>query len=49
MLYSLDERSRAVSLGKASPDKYELISEFNVPSGGKGPYWSLAINCCKKL
>lgn len=49
MLYLLDERRGTMSLIKASPDKYELISEFRVPSGGRGPYWAHPVVCSKRL
>jgi len=49
MLYLLDVRSGAVALVKASPDKYEPISEFKVPSGGQGPYWAHPVVFGKRL
>jgi len=49
MLYLQDVRSGVVSLVKASPAKYELVSEFNVPSGGQGPYWAHPVVCDKRL
>ena len=48
-LYLLDERSGNISLIKASPAKYELISEFNAPSGGQSMYWVHPVICGKRL
>jgi outer membrane protein assembly factor BamB len=39
MLYFYDEDG-TVSLVKAQPDKFEIVSTFKVPSGGKGAYWA---------
>jgi outer membrane protein assembly factor BamB len=49
MLYLLDERSGVMSLIKASPEKYELISEFNIPSGGQSMYWAHPVISGKRL
>ena len=40
MLYLYDENSGAVSLVKAQHEKYELVSAFQVPPGGKGAHWA---------
>lgn len=40
MLYTLAEKKRKLGLVKATPEGYELVSEFILPSGGKGPTWA---------
>jgi outer membrane protein assembly factor BamB len=39
MLYFYDEEG-TMSLVKAQPDKFEVVSTFKVPSGGRGAYWA---------
>ena len=39
MLYCLNERG-TMSLVKATPEKWDEISSFRVPRGGKGLYWA---------
>ncbi|MDR0306021.1 MAG: PQQ-binding-like beta-propeller repeat protein [Chitinispirillales bacterium] len=39
MLYFYDEDG-TMSLVKAQPEKFEVVSSFKVPSGGKGAYWA---------
>jgi outer membrane protein assembly factor BamB len=39
MLYLYDEDG-TMSLVKAHPDKFEPVSSFMVPSGGRGAYWA---------
>lgn len=39
MLYLFSERSR-VGLAKATPEEFELISEFRLPPGGQGASWA---------
>jgi outer membrane protein assembly factor BamB len=48
MLYMLDERG-TIKLVKATPDKYELSGEFNVPEGGPGMYWAHPVVCGGRL
>jgi hypothetical protein len=38
-----------MKLVKASPDKYELQSEFKVPKGGEGMYWAHPVVCGGRL
>lgn len=42
LLYGFNEREndRTVGLIKPSPDGYELISQFQIPEGGKGNSWA---------
>lgn len=42
LLYGFNEKenTRTVGLIKPSPDAYELISEFQIPEGGKGNSWA---------
>jgi len=49
MFYLLDERSGAMTLIKATPEKYEPVGEFNVPSGGQSMYWAHPVICGKRL
>jgi len=39
MLYTLSERGM-LGLVAATPDAFRMISAFQVPSGGRGPYWA---------
>lgn len=39
MLYTLSEK-RDVGLVKATPEAHEVISQFEMPSGGEGPSWA---------
>lgn len=48
MLYCLDERG-IMNLMKASPDTNEIISTFEVPSGGKSMYWAHPVVCGGRL
>jgi outer membrane protein assembly factor BamB len=48
MLYILDQRG-TMRLVRATPEKYEVIGEFRVPSGGKGMYWAHPVICDKRL
>jgi len=38
-LYCLDERG-TLSLVRCSPDKWDAVSAFKVPRGGKGLFWA---------
>jgi outer membrane protein assembly factor BamB len=40
MLYIYDERKGNVGLLKASPEKFDLVSTFQVTLGDAGPYWA---------
>ena len=44
MLYMLSE-NRAVGLVRPNPDRYELISSFEIPKGGKGNSWAHPVVC----
>ena len=48
MLYCLEERG-IMTLIKATPEKYEEISAFEVPSGGKGFHWAHPVVCGGRL
>ena len=39
MLYAYDEDKGTINLVKPNPDKFELVSKFNVPLG-TGPHWA---------
>lgn len=40
MLYCLGERSGELALVRATPERYDQISRFQVPRGGRGPFWA---------
>jgi len=48
MLFCLDERG-IMTLVTATPEKYEAISTFEVPSGGKGFHWAHPVVCGGRL
>lgn len=47
-LYLLDERG-IMTLAGATPDHYQAISTFEVPSGGKGMHWAHPVVCGGRL
>ena len=48
MLYCLDERG-IMTLVKASPEKYEAVTTFEVPEGGDGMHWAHPVVFGKRL
>lgn len=40
MLYIYDEKRGNIGLTKATPDKFNLISSFQIKQGVAGPYWA---------
>ncbi|MEI7662509.1 MAG: PQQ-binding-like beta-propeller repeat protein [Bacteroidota bacterium] len=40
MLYLFDEKKGNVGLVKATPEKFDLVSSFQVPQGVQGPCWA---------
>jgi len=40
LLYIYDEKKGNVGLVKATPEKFELVSSFQVTQGTSGPFWS---------
>ncbi|HCI55101.1 MAG TPA: PQQ-binding-like beta-propeller repeat protein [Bacteroidales bacterium] len=48
MLYTLEQRG-TMRLVKATPDKYEVLGEFKLPSGGNSMYWAHPVICGKRL
>ncbi|HLA86084.1 MAG TPA: PQQ-binding-like beta-propeller repeat protein [Thermoguttaceae bacterium] len=48
LLYTMNE-SRAVGLVKPSPEKYDLVSRFTLPRGGKGNSWAHPVVCGGRL
>jgi len=40
MLYLYDEKKGTVGLARATPEKFDLVSSFNVTQGTQGPYWA---------
>lgn len=47
-LYCVDERGR-VSLVDCTPQKWDAVSSFSVPSGGKGMVWAHPVVCGGRL
>ena len=47
-LYCLDERG-TMSLVKTTPEKWEEVSSFRLPRGGKGLYWAHPVVCGGRL
>jgi outer membrane protein assembly factor BamB len=48
MLYCLDERG-IMTLVKATPERYEQVSTFEVPEGGDGMHWAHPVVCGGRL
>jgi len=48
MLYCLDEKG-TMSLVKATPDRFQVVSSFRLPSGGGGLYWAHPVVCGGRL
>jgi outer membrane protein assembly factor BamB len=48
MLYTWGEKGK-VGLVPATPEKHELLSEFKVAEGGKGPCWAHPVVCGGRL
>jgi outer membrane protein assembly factor BamB len=48
LLYGINE-NRTVGLIKPSPEKYELVSEFDIPKDGKGKTWAHPVVCGGRL
>lgn len=48
MFYFLEERG-TMKLVKATPEKYDVVSSFDVPKGGKGMYWAHPVVCGGRL
>jgi outer membrane protein assembly factor BamB len=40
LLYIYDEKKGNVGLLKATPEKFDLVSSFQVTQGDKGPFWA---------
>jgi len=53
MLYCMSEREGTVALVKASPEQYEEMGRFSLPTpeegGGTGMFWAHPVVCNKKL
>lgn len=48
LIYALDER-RGMRLLRPNPERLEIVSEFQIPSGGKGPTWAHPVVCAGRL
>jgi len=48
MLYTYSERG-LVGLVKATHERHELVSQFRIPEGGKGPSWAHPVVCEGRL
>jgi len=40
MLYIYDERKGNIALLKVNPEKFDLVSSFQVTLGDTGPFWA---------
>lgn len=49
LLYFLDERSGNMKLVRATPEKFDLKGEFDIPRGGEGMYWAHPVVCGGRL
>jgi outer membrane protein assembly factor BamB len=48
MLYCLGEKG-AMGLVPCTPDRYSVVSRFDVPKGGDGPFWAHPVVCGGRL
>lgn len=48
MLYLLSDRG-AVALMPANPESFSIVSQFQLPKGGKGPVWAHPVVCGGRL
>jgi outer membrane protein assembly factor BamB len=48
LFYLLNER-KGVALARATPDEFELISQFELPPGGQGRSWAHPVVCGGRL
>jgi len=48
MLYLLNHR-RGVALVRPSPERFEAVSRFSIPAGGRGPSWAHPVVCGGRL
>ena len=48
MFYCLEERGM-MKLVNAIPEKYDMVSSFQVPDGGEGMYWAHPVVCDGRL
>lgn len=48
IFYCLEDRGM-VKLVKATPEKYEVVSSFQVPNGGEGMHWAPPVVCGGRL
>ena len=48
LIYALDER-RTMRLVRPNPQKLDIVSEFQIPRGGKGPTWAHPVICAGRL
>jgi outer membrane protein assembly factor BamB len=48
MFYLLEEKG-TMKLVRATPEKYDIVSSFEVPEGGKGMHWTHPVVCGGRL
>jgi len=48
LIYFFNERGE-VLLIRPNPERYEVISRFELPEGGEGPTWAHPVVCGKRL
>jgi len=49
LIYGMGERDGTVAIFKATPEKYEEVSRFQLPEEGEGMYWAHPVVCGKRL
>ena len=49
LIYGMNEKDGTVGIFKATPEKYEEISRFQLPEEGEGPFWAHPVVCGKRL
>lgn len=48
MLYTLSEKG-VMGLVRATPEHFEVVSQFEIPTQGEGPYWAHPVVCGGRL
>jgi hypothetical protein len=48
MLYTLSEKG-VMGLVPATPAKHEIVCQFAIPKGGRGPVWAHPVVCGRRL
>ena len=48
LIYALNQRS-TVALVLSTPQTFQIVSQFSLPKGGKGPTWAHPVVCNGRL